>query len=84
MKHKQQRRLPAGSSPQKESGPINLHSELFDSARLGARKIYGGRKFSEKPSKKTCVLIVVINERNIVYEYLKNLAIELLKDERSQ
>ena len=80
MKHKQHRRLPAGSSPQKESGPINLHSELFDSARLGARKIYGGRKFSEK----TYVLIVVINEINIVYEYLKKLAIEHLKDERSQ
>ena len=69
---------------QNETGLVNLHSELFDSARLGARKIHGHRKFSEKTIQKTCVLIVVIDERNIVCESLKVLDIENLKDERSQ
>ena len=32
---------------QKESAPTNLHSDFFDSARPGTRKIHGGRKFSK-------------------------------------
>ena len=82
MKHKQHRRLPAGSCPQKESRKLNLHTELFDSARLGERKIHGGRKFSAKTVQKVCVLVVVIDKRNIVYESLKILDMDNLKDER--